>query len=163
MKTRNTLLTLTAAFALHTTTALAGPPNDNFTNRLALIGTNLSVMGTNTTASKETGETNHAAAFGYTASGKSVWYSWTPASSGYAEFTLAGAFNKVLAIYTGTALTNLTGTASDYDTSDYTASGRFDVTAGTEYIIAVDGYSGGSGSFTLSLVETPAPLNDAFA
>ena len=163
MKPKNTLIAITAALALQSTTALAGPPNDNFTNRLALVGTNLSVMGTNTTATKETGETNHAAPFGYTASGKSVWYSWTPAGSGYAEFTLAGAFNKVLAIYTGTALTNLTGTANDYETSGYTASGWFDVTAGTEYIIAVDGYSGGSGSFTLSLVETPAPLNDAFA
>ncbi|MCX6924823.1 MAG: hypothetical protein NT154_16670 [Verrucomicrobia bacterium] len=87
----------------------------------------------------------------------------TPASSGYAEFTLAGAFNEVLAIGTGAALTNLTGTASDYDTRDYTPSGRFDFTAGAEYLIAVDGYSGGSGSFTLSLVQTLAPTNDAFA
>ncbi|MCX6924824.1 MAG: hypothetical protein NT154_16675 [Verrucomicrobia bacterium] len=71
MKTTHTVIALTAALPLQSTTTLAGPPNDNFTNRLALIGTNLSVMGTNTTASKDTGETNHAASFGYTASEKS--------------------------------------------------------------------------------------------
>ena len=71
MKPKNTLLIITAALALQSTPALAGPPNDNFTNRLALVGTNFSVMGTNTTATKETGETNHAASFGYTASEKS--------------------------------------------------------------------------------------------
>jgi hypothetical protein len=79
----------------------AAPANDNFANRIALLGTNVSIVSSNNGATKETGETNHAAAFGYTASGMSVWYSWTPSAGGYVSCSLTGSFNKVVAIYTG--------------------------------------------------------------
>ena len=144
------------------TTALAGPANDNFTNRLVLTSTNFSVLGTNTTATKETGETNHAAPY-YTASGKSVWYAWTPDVGGYVKFTLAGSFNKVFAIYTGTSVSNLSRVASGLNDTSSSATGYFVAAAGTEYLIAVDGQSGGSGTFTLSLAETSPPPNDNFA
>ena len=141
----------------------AAPPNDNFADRLVLTGTNVSVVGTNTTATKETGETNHAAAFGYTASGKSVWYSWTPVRGGYCQLTVTGSLNKVFAIYTGTALPSLTPVTSAFNNRPYAANGSFTATGGTEYLLAVDGYSTDSGSFGLSLAQTPPPVNDDFA
>ncbi|MCX6879930.1 MAG: hypothetical protein NTW21_39925 [Verrucomicrobia bacterium] len=161
MNPNPSLLVLTAALALHTTAAFAAPVNDHFANRLAFTGS--SVSDTTAAATKEAGEPNHALGWGSTASGKSVWYSWTPASSGYAEFTLAGLFNKVLAIYTGTTLTSLTQMVNYCNAGSSSAYGRFDAIAGTEYLIAVDGYGSASGSFTLSLAHTLAPPNDAFA
>ena len=162
MKTTNALIVLAAALLLPTTVAAAGPTNDYFTNRLALTGTSFSVAGTNTTATKETGETNHAAPY-YTASGKSVWYAWTPDVGGYVKFTLAGSFNKVIAAYTGASVASLAPVASGFNNSPYDATCYFVAAAGTEYLIAVDGYSSGYGAFTLSLAETPPPPNDNFA
>src|SRR5258706_8000585 len=53
------------------------PPNDQFTNRTALVGTNLTVTGWNTNASKEIGEPNHAGNLG----GQSVLWTWTAPSN----------------------------------------------------------------------------------
>jgi hypothetical protein len=161
MNPKSSLLALIAALALQTTAAFAGPANDDFANCLAFTGA--SVSDTTVAATKETGEPNHALGQGQTASGKSVWFSWTAPSSGYADFTLAGSFNKVIAIYTGTDLSNLTLKANSCEISGYSAYGRFNAIAGTEYLIAVDGFSGASGGFTLSLTFTPPPPNDAFA
>jgi len=160
---RNMKLSLSAILsALSLGLLHAAPPNDNFTNRIVLLGPNVSLVSSNLGATKETGETNHAAFVGYTA-GKSVWYAWTPAVGGYVKFTLAGSFNKIIAIYTGASVTNLAWLAASYNNGPYDATGDFTSTAGTEYLIAVDGYGGGSGTFTLSLAETPPPPNDYFA
>ena len=153
------LLALLPVALLH-----AAPANDNFASRIALLGPNVSLTSSNVGATKETGETNHAAAFsGYTASGKSVWYSWTPTAAGYVKFTLTGSFNKVIAIYTGSSVASLSPAASGFNNSPYDATSYFVAAAATEYLVAVDGYGGGSGVFTLSLAETPPPANDNFA
>jgi hypothetical protein len=161
MNTNPSLIALVAAIALHTPAAFAGPTHDDFAKRLIFTGA--SVSDTIATATQEAGEPNHTLGQGYTASGKSVWYSWTPVSSGYADFTLAGSFNKVIAIYTGATLATLTQMTNYCNGGSYNAYGRFDAIAGTEYLIAVDGYSNASGDFTLSLVQSPVPPNDAFA
>jgi hypothetical protein len=54
------------------------PPNDDFTNRLKLSGSRLSLLATNFGATKEVGEPNHQGNPG----GSSVWYSWTAPASG---------------------------------------------------------------------------------
>ena len=141
----------------------AAPANDDFANRIALLGTNVSIVSSNNGATKETGETNHAAAFGYTASGMSVWYSWTPSAGGYVSCSLTGSFNKVVAIYTGSSVTNLSRVAAGFNNGPYIANCSFVSAAGTEYLVAVDGYSSGYGTFTLALAETPPPPNDNFA
>ena len=141
----------------------AAPPNDNFAARIALLGQSVSVTSSNLGATKEVGETNHAAVWGYTASGKSVWYSWTPDVGGYVKFTLVGSFNKLVAIYTGSSVASLSPVASGFNNSPYDATCYFVAAAGTEYRVAVDGYSLGSGNFTLSLAETAPPPNDNFA
>ena len=152
-----------AAIMLLSPIAQAAPLNDNFTDRIILLGANVGLTNFTTGATKEDGETNHAAAFGYTASGMSVWYSWTPAMGGYVALTLTGDFNKVFAIYTGSSVSNLSRVAGGFNNGPYSANGAFVATTGTEYLIAVDGYSFGTGAFTLALAEVPPPPNDNFA
>jgi hypothetical protein len=152
-----------SALMLLAAVARAAPVNDNLADRIVLLGTNASVSSSNVGATKETGETNHAAAFGQTAAGMSVWYSWTPDVGGYVALTLTGNFNKVFAVYTGSSVDSLSRAGGGFNNSPYIANGSFVSAAGTEYLIAVDGYSYGSGAFTLSLAETPPPPNDNFA
>ena len=47
--------------------------NDNFADRITISGTNTTVTGSNTNATKEVGEPNHAR----NAGGQSVWWTWT--------------------------------------------------------------------------------------
>jgi hypothetical protein len=115
-------------------------------------------------ASKESGEPNHAGDPG----GHSVWYSWTPASTGPVELTTCTfnpGFDTVLAVYTGSELSGLTPVASGDDgvvrrgcqSSDSEA--EFTAIAGTTYRIAVDG-KGGSTGRTQLIVEGAAPNDD---
>jgi C1A family cysteine protease len=140
-----------------------GPANDGFANRAALSGTNVSVTGGNVNATAQTGEPNHA---GYTAS-KSVWWTWTAPVSGVVTLdTIGSSFDTVLAVYTGSAVTNLTGVASDDDGGgNRTSRLTFNAVAGTIYQIAVDGYAGQSGSINLNLLmngSVSPPSNDSF-
>lgn len=142
----------------------AAPVNDQFADRIAVVGPNVSLTSSNIGATKEAGEPNHASAYaGYTASGKSVWYSWTPEVGGYVEITLAGSFNKVIAIYTGSSVANLSPVVAGLNNNPYDATCEFVGAAGTEYLIAVDGYGTSAGTFTLTLAATPPPPNDNFA
>ena len=160
---KKTIRFIVSALVLLATFAKAAPVNDNFTDRILLLGTNVCLTNSNSGATKEIGETNHAAAFSQTASGMSVWYSWTPDVGGYVKFTLAGSFSKVIATYTGSSVASLSPVASGLNNSPNDATCYFVAAAGTEYLIAVDGYSGSSGTFTLTLAETPPPVNDNFA
>lgn len=140
-----------------------GPANDGFANRAAIAGTNVSVTGGNVNATAEVGEPNHA---GYAAS-KSVWWSWTAPVSGLATLdTIGSGFDTVLAVYSGSTVTNLTSVASDDDGGgNRTSRLTFNAVAGTSYQIAVDGYAGQSGSLNLNLVANgiiAPPSNDSF-
>ena len=80
-------------------------------------------------------------------------------------------FDSALAVYTGTVLTGL----SEVGSSDRAFFGiedvMIEVTAGTDYVIAVDGFSttgavdpvNGVGAFDLRISPLPIPGNDAFA
>jgi len=137
--------------------------NDDFATPQQLTGAG-SYVGTNRDATKEPGEPNHAGDPG----GASVWYSWTPTSSGiYGISTCSlGSLDPLLAVYTGTSLGSLTQVASNDNGSHGLCTAgdsevRFEVVAGTTYRIAVDGKGGSSGRFELDLV--PVPANDNFA
>jgi hypothetical protein len=60
--------------------------------------------------------------------------------------THGSAFDTTLAVYTGSALASLTKVAENDDTSstDHTSTVTFTATAGTRYLIQVDGYTGTS-------------------
>ena len=157
------------SITLNLATYTPPPENDAFANAQQVTGTNATVTGTSAGATKEGGEPNHAGNVG----GKSVWYRWTPQSSGPVTISTAGStFDTLLAVYTGNAVGSLTEVASnDEDTANQLSTSKLEsvqVTAGTTYRIAVDGYKGfedtASGSITLNLAPSAgAPENDNFA
>src|SRR5439155_11927 len=74
------------------------PSNDNFAFCEFTGGANGSVTGSTRSATKETGEPNHAGNSG----GHSIWYCWTAPDSGSVTFdTIGSNFDTLLAVYTG--------------------------------------------------------------
>jgi hypothetical protein len=130
--------------------ALTKPLNDEFRSRAALNGPFVSLSTTTFFAGKEPGEPNHAGDPG----GASVWWSWiAPSGGGVTIDTKGSNFDTLLAAYTGSLLTNLTLMASSDDVSSnqLTSSITFQATAGTEYLIAVDGFNREPGDLELHI------------
>jgi hypothetical protein len=123
------------------------PANDNFVSAQAISGCTGSVTGTNVAATHEPGEPDHLPApDGGT---HSVWYAWqAPASVSVTIDTLGSGYDTALAVYTGTAVSNLGLIArnDDIDPGNVQASTvTFSAVAGTIYKIAVDGFADGDG------------------
>jgi hypothetical protein len=147
----------------------AAPVNDNFNNALELIGASVSATGSNAGATKEVGEPVH----GESPGGKSVWWKWTAPGNGSVIIKTAGSsFDTLLSAYTGSSLATLVSVGSDDDSgSSKNSTVGFNVTAGTVYHIAVDGYldpsGAASGNIALALAYRDQPLqrpaNDNFA
>ena len=123
-------------------------------------------VGNNARATREPGEPFHANKHG----SNSVWVSWQAPLLGLlpteATFDTAGSsFDTLLAVYTGSSVSNLTLVAAnddDFSCNDstrafHTSRVRFNPKPGTIYYIAVDGLEGATGDITLnwraSLVE----------
>ena len=146
------------------TVTVTAATNDAFANAQVITGNSGTVTATNTSATKQTGEPNHAG----NAGGASIWYAWTPTVGGSVTIDTAGSsFDTIMGVYTGTAVNALTTVASNDDApSLVTSRVTFTVAAGTTYRIAIDGYNGLRGNVTLNWLLTPAgvpPANDAFA
>jgi hypothetical protein len=124
------------------------PFTNNFINRAAINGPSGVGSGSNTNATREAGEPNHAGKVG----SNSVWLKWTAPAKGAATFSTRGSgFDTLLAIYTGTSLTNLTLVAADDDRGGFfTSETAFIAQAGTNYAIAIDGLAGAKGDIVLS-------------
>ncbi len=135
------------------------PINDFFVNAIALTGTS-GTNGVNTSnATKEAGEPNHAGVLG----GKSAWWTYTPATDGVLTLSTSNStFDTVLAMYTGTNVSQLTPVAANDDAYPGAPGGfsRIDqaVRAGTTYRIAVDGFDGQSGVVFLTYSFVPATV-----
>ncbi|ESA35241.1 peptidase s8 and s53 subtilisin kexin sedolisin [Leptolyngbya sp. Heron Island J] len=136
------------------------PNNDNFANRIALNGFNVSTTGNNVGFTREFGELNHAGVSGEL---NSAWWSWTaPASGEVVLDTFGSDFDTSLAVYTGDSLGQLSSVAGNDDANGSLQSEVvFDVIAGTTYQIAVDGYAIATGDIALNL--NLVPNNDDFA
>jgi hypothetical protein len=136
------------------------PPNDKFANRITISGSSSTIAGTNSGASKEPGEPNHAGDPG----GSSVWWSWTSPFNGYSTLSVEATGSSwgypqyVLAVYTGTSLSGLVSVASSQTTNGHPPQVAFVAVAGTTYQIAVDAKYGYQGTFTLRLIPTEPPL-----
>lgn len=144
-----------------------GPVNDLFANATAVTipaSNTTTVTGSSVSATKESGEPNHASEAG----GASVWWKWTANYNGSLEVKTAGtSFDTVLAAYTGTAVNALTLVASNDDveppsqnssqTRNRTSIITLSVTAGTTYYFAVDGWDGEWGS-NINLTFTLTPI-----
>lgn len=109
-------------------------------------------------AGKEADEPDHAGDAG----GSSVWWTWTPDTSGRVSVSTDGSdFATLLAVYTGDAVgllspvsryPNLFVPAASAEEPFHPASRiEFDAVAGTTYRIAVDGASGAWGSIQLAI------------
>ena len=142
------------------TAVAAAPANDMFATATVISGAAGTTSGTNVAATKQAGEPNHAGNSG----GKSVWYRWTaPATRAVTIDTVGSAFDTVLAVYTGTAVSALSGLGDDDGAGSTLSRVRFGATAGTTYQIAVDGKVG-SGALKLNWSTGPAgPANDMLA
>lgn len=138
----------------------APPPNDAFATALVL-GPTGSITGTNVEATKEPGEPEHADNRG----GRSVWFRWTAPFSGEARFGTCGAttFDTLLGVYLGSNVAALGRVAASDDSCGDRSEAVFNVVLGTTYSIAVDGFNGAAGNFTLSWGQVLPPLNDNFA
>src|SRR5439155_17838530 len=121
------------------------PANDAFASAQQISGLSGDVTGTTTGATSELGEPGYVS--------RSVWYRFTPAWSGPWSVTITQPPNQNVYVYTGSSLGALQSAPS---TADYEA---YDLTAGVEYRIQVDG-SQYPGPFTLHWAKLP-PENDA--
>jgi hypothetical protein len=146
------------AFTLSIRT-LTSPVNDDFADRITVTGPlPIVAEGTNVDATAEPGETPPGGIVG----GASVWWSWTPAVSERVAIDTCnteGSFDTTLAVYTGASLDALTPIASNDDLCQLRSLVTFEATAGTTYIIQVDGYLGATGHIALK-IEGPPPNDD---
>ena len=137
-------------------TTYTPPANNNFASATLLTGAVVTANGTNVYATKETGEPNHAGIIG----GASVWWKWTASASAEVDIDTFGSnFDTILGVYTGFGVAGLTSRASNDDAAGgYQSKVTFNAVANTIYYIAVDGYSGATGSITLHInLKAPQP------
>ena len=97
----------------------------------------------------------------------SIWWTWTPATTGTATIsteddvvapTHATTFDTTLTVYTGASLGTLSSVAFDDDSGTGLRSlVTFPVQGGTTYRIKVDGFGASNGLLNLHAVNGPAP------
>ena len=138
---------ISVPLTLSTLTAL--PSGNTFSTAGSLSpATGGVAKGTNTSGVVESGEPDP----GNIPGGSPIWMTWTPTSSGVATVSLAGSgVDTLLAVYTGTNINSLTMVASDDDSAGFLcSSASWNATAGTDYMIQVDGFYGAKGNLVLS-------------
>jgi subtilisin family serine protease/outer membrane protein assembly factor BamB len=143
------------------------PFNDRFADRPRLAGDNLRLRASNLGATAELGEPAHAGV----APTSSVWWEWSPASSGAVTIDTSGSEqDTVLAVYTnGTAsppaspadLVLVAANDNDPDGVQPTSRLTFAATAGVTYQIAISTGVGTSGLILLNVNTRPG--NDQFS
>ncbi len=126
--------------------------NDDFARSIPLSGKSRnSLTGYNFAATNEPNEPRHAGAIG----GHSVWANWTaPANGTLTVDTEYSDFDTVLAVYTGSSLTNLKRVASNDNIAgalNRASRVTFRTRAKTTYYIALDGKNGARGDYSLNL------------
>jgi subtilisin family serine protease len=138
-------------FSLNGTIGTPPTSNDNFADAFTLTGSSATATGSNLDATGESGEPNHA---GVSSPLNSVWWKWTAPSSGPVTINTNGSnFDTTLAVYTGTSVSGLTEIAANDDSGSVQSSVTFTAVAGTNYKIAVDGYSSSVGNINLGLSQ----------
>ena len=135
------------------------PANDNFADAVTLSSL-AATVGTTVAATHEAAEPSHVnSTLGSTAS---IWYQWTATEDGSLDLQTQGSsYDTLLAVYSGSSISGLTAVGANDDAPGGLWSRlSLDVTAGTTYKIAVDGYGGRSGSTLISgafTAKRPAP------
>ncbi|MGC8988970.1 MAG: InlB B-repeat-containing protein, partial [Verrucomicrobiia bacterium] len=132
-------------------------PNDDFAGALELSGFSGSVTAMNDFATREIGEPMHANNEG----GHSVWYWFRAPATGVLRLTTQGSsIDTLLAVYEGSALTDLVPLAANDDASP--GSGYSELTAALArnrvYYIAIDGFGGSTGRLALEYEFEPTEI-----
>jgi hypothetical protein len=137
------------------------PANDNFANAQPISGSALALPGTTQSATREDpGEPDHytsnPADANWWRGDHTVWYSWKAPDSGPTSIdTCQANIDSILAVYTGSELSNLSRVAdnnNDYCGGGWGSKVTFDAQGGTTYRIAVgDAGSLRENTFTLKL------------
>jgi PKD repeat protein len=129
------------------------PPNDNLANAITVPALPFEHLADLSGATREPGEP-HPSCEPDTNS-KTVWYAFTPSSSGsvMAHFPYGVPFNPMIAAYTGTPAAGLT----EVGCRSYGGPLTFQATAGTTYYFQVAALFGGIGSVVFRLEVTPPP------
>ena len=134
------------------------PANDDFAAAQIIPEAITTIPFNNTCATHENLEPSHDGKQG----NSSIWFHWTAPSGGTLFLSTEGSyFDTLLAVYNGTALDDLTPVAADDDSGWWqTSRVTFDVTPGTRYSIAVDGYDGARSNGVLRVHYKPmvAPI-----
>lgn len=135
--------------------------NDNFANAVTIdsLYPNNSDSGDTTMATLETNEIRPLGC-GFNV-GRTVWFNFTPPSSGSYTISLAGSsFDTVLGVYTGSSVSSLTQIGCNDDasskvlTSSLTLNG---LTGGTLYRIQIGGYQQDFGLYVINIQRTGLP------
>jgi Ca2+-binding RTX toxin-like protein len=152
---------------------MTSPINDDFSNSILLDGNLITnIVGNNFDATGESGEPIHDNSSVLNKNGElsSVWWSWTASANGIVEIdTIGSDFDTVLAVYTGSSVSNLTPVTSNDNVLPISQSRvSFDAILGTTYHIAVDSIVPFSqneveGNIALNLNATKAGLNPPVA
>lgn len=120
---------------------------DNFADRVSLGGESGQVKVSTINATREPGEPQHANKRG----SHSVWFSFVATAQGLVTLNTIGAnFDTLLAVYTGTELSNLTEVTNDEDGGGFLTSDlKFRAEPDQEYIIVIDGFNQQEGTALL--------------
>ncbi len=141
---------------------LGAPPNDNFVNAV-IVNSGTFTHSTNTLGATEEGtDPTGSCDFSSPTHAKSVWYSYTPATSGQATInTRTSTYDTVLAVFTGTTGSFqevLNGCNDDINNVPESPSEVIiNVTGNTTYRIMVSGFSPNDGGALNFAVTGPAP------
>lgn len=131
---------------------LAAPSNDNFADTEYLTTLTYSVFLDTSGASFEADEPYPTCGSGFPL--KTVWFAYTPPTN---QTLIARAdyyyFPTVLAIYTGSSLSNLSATGC----SNWSSRIAFQAQAGTTYYFQVAGFYGDEGTIPFTLEVAPPP------
>lgn len=128
------------------------PANDNFLDAARITGLPFQTTQEMTAATLEPGEPTPSCSLGSPLAG-SVWYSFTPTTSGSLTTTANSLDASVFAVYTGTSISALTETRCSLSGGVVT----FHTDAGTTYYFQTGGVLDQTSPITFSLQVAPLP------
>ncbi len=142
------------------------PSNDDFADRISLVGSSVAITNRNSSGSRQRGEPRHTSA---PTLGATIWYEWIAPADGWVYLLGRGeTFTPVMAVYEGNRLGSLKTVARSSTGLYYTSIAAFPVKAGRTYQIAADGLAaeGLTGSIELGLdfstLRLTHPTNGSF-
>ena len=135
------------------------PGNDNLSNAISITGAPVQFLGSNRSATGQTGEPGSAVPLP-----TSVWYRWTAPRTGVVTVTTDGSlFDTTLGAYQGSTVTSLTALPAYPPVAGVTAVNdnasasvrwsrvRFTTAAGSTYLLRIDGVRSATGRYRLNI------------